>query len=104
MAPTFDALSSSNTVNANTTIANQNNGSSGPDLLYTIDSRAFQNLLSTLKITAEQETWLLDIILKRNVTMYRANATDEKKMIGKSAALLGKLEGGGTGDGVALSQ
>lgn len=36
--------------------------------------------------------------------MYRANAADEKKLIGKSAALLGKLEGsGGIGDGVTLS-
>lgn len=38
--------------------------------------------------------------------MYRANATDEKKMIGKSAALLGKLDNGGSigADGLVLSQ
>lgn len=102
MAPGFDALmSNASTANMNGTTSNNVNN---PDLLYTTDSRAFQNLLSTLKITAEQETWLLDIILKRSVTVYRANATDEKKIIGKSAALLGKLDGGiSAGDGVTLS-
>jgi hypothetical protein len=104
MVPAFDALTS-NTCIPNTTSAHNSNNNN-PDLLYTTDSRSFQNLLSTLKITAEQETWLLDIILKRTVTMYRANAADEKKMIGKSAALLGKLDNAGsiTADGLVVSQ
>lgn len=104
MAPGFDALASNPSVSQTTNAYNGNNNN--PDLLYSTDSRSFQNLLSTLKITSEQETWLLDIILKRSVTMYRANATDEKKMIGKSAALLGKLDNGGSigADGLVLSQ
>lgn len=97
MAPAFDALSS---IASTSATANNNN----PDLLYTTDSRSFSNLVATLKITAEQEQWLLDVILKRTVTMYRANATDEKKIVNKSAAILSKLDVSQNGDGVIVSQ
>ena len=99
MAPAFDALSS-----IITTSSNSNNNNNNPDLLYNTDSRSFSNLVGTLKITAEQEQWLLDVILKRTITMYRANATDEKKIVNKSSAILSKLDVSQTGDGVVVSQ
>lgn len=100
MAPAFDALSSI----TSTSVNNNNNNNSTPDLLFTTDSRSFSHLVATLKITAEQEQWLLDVILKRTVTMYRANATDEKKIVNKSAAILSKLDVSQSGDGVVVSQ
>lgn len=36
--------------------------------------------------------------------MYRANATDEKKIVNKSAAILSKLDVSQNGDGVIVSQ
>lgn len=97
----FDALS-------NNTITAPISSQTSPDLLYTTDNRSFANLVATLKTTAEQEQWLLHIILKRTITMYRANATDEKKIVNKSMAVLTKLDSVGQassgGDGIVLSQ
>lgn len=101
MAPAFDALSS---ITSTSCSSNHSNSNNNPDLLYATDSRSFSNLVATLKITAEQEQWLIDVMLKRTITMYRANATDEKKIVNKSQAILSKLDVSQSGDGVVASQ
>lgn len=74
----------------------------GPsELLYATDSRAFSGLVQLLKATADQEHWLLDIVLKRTSGIHRAIASEQKKIVTKSAGVLGTSA---TGEGVVSSQ
>jgi hypothetical protein len=106
MRPSLDTISTTLSGTSSSSVGSVTSSSSIPDLLYAVDHRSFTSLLASLKQSSEQETWLLDVILKRSVNMYKANATDEKKMVSKSSNILSRLEGGNSngGDGVVISQ
>lgn len=65
------------------------------NLVYGTDNRAFAALLQVLKGTAEQESWLIDVVLKRQIGIHRSLANEQKKLVSKGGGL---LEGGHLAD------